>query len=445
MRSLGPVSARCAAVLLAVFGLLVLGERTAAGARFHVRSRTVGQGYQQLTSDRGLLNRRRITQSLGLSVHDLTGDDSDRLHLVTELRLDSDFSLSEEEEDRTRGLRNHELTLLLGYVEGRELIPWTDFRLGRQLLTDPASDLTLMDGLHLAVRSPWYVGVEAAVGLESKEGAITGTELELDGVEDHRGHTIIAGGALVLHGVRDVAARVDYQHWWTDGDTDREVIAGSVWWRPLPWLSAGGDVRWDFVVSTVDSARADLRLRPWEPMELAFAYEHYRPVFRADSIWNVFAADAFDEIGGTVRFRWGRLSSLYFGAGARLYGTAGLVGGDTDVMFRGGAELGSGEKTTLRFDAMREGRSGGTFVLADLGLRHTFGEDRGGLEGRLTVVRREDPVRDLPSLNAFGIQLGGWFRVRDVATFHLMIEDNESSRQAHALRIMAIADVSLWM
>ena len=428
-----------------MFAALVLSTGAAEAARFHVRARTVGQGYQQLTSDRGLLNRRRITQSLGLSVHDLLGDDTDRLFLVTELRLDSDFALATAEVERTPGLRNHELAMLLGYVEGRELIPWTDFRVGRQLLADPASDLTLMDGLHLAVRTPWYVGLEAVVGLESKEGAITGTELELDGIEEHRGHTVIAGGALVLHGVRDVSARVDYQHWLTDGDTDREVVAASAWWRPLPWLAVGGDVRWDFVVSAIDSASAELRVRPWEPLELRVDYEHYRPAFRADSIWNVFAVDPFDDIGGSVRFRWGRRSHLYFGAGARLYGTSGLEGGDTDILVRGGGVLGLGERTVLRFDLMREGRSGGTFFLADVGVQHTFGEARGGVEGRFTVVRQDDPTRDTPPVNAFGVQLGGWFRVRDVATFHLLVEDNESHRQPHAVRVLAIAELSLWM
>ena len=441
---MGTLFARLSAVvLLLAFGL---AGRPASATRFHVTATTVGEAYQQVTSDRGLLNRRRLTQTLGLGAHDLIGDDSDRLALVTRLRLRSDFGLAAGEADRIPGLYNHELAFMLGYVEGRELIPWTDFRAGRQLLVDPASGLLLLDGLQVDVRTPVYLGLRAVAGREARGGFMTASELVLDGVEDD-GTTIIAGGGVFLTGVPDVDARVDYQHWIgiDAGDTEREVVAASLFWRIQPWLTIAGDARWDFFASVVDDATAELRVRPWEPLELQLDYARYVPVFRADSIWNVFATEGFHEVGGRLRARVEPYLTAWFGAGARLYGVA-LKGGETDVVLRGGLVFAFGA-TRVRCEYLQEGETGGTFRLLDLGAGHTFGEDGGfaGIDGRITVLDHDDQLRSERRAIGFGAELGGWYRVRDVATFHLTIEENESALQRHQVRVLLVADLSLWM
>lgn len=437
-----------APLLLAV---LLLDAAPAVGARFHLQSQTIGQGYQQMTADRGLLSRRRLSQMLGLSVLDLGGDESDRVSLVTALRVDSDFGLSAEEVDRTRGLDNHELTMMLGYVEARDVVPWTGLRLGRQLLADPASGLLLLDGLHVDVRTPWWLGVEAVVGLEAREGVLTDSALELDGSEGEDRHTLVFGAGVVARGGRgggDLELRVDWQRWVDAGAperVDREVIAAAAFWRPLDELLVSGDVRWDFFVSAVDSARAQVRLRPWEFLEVEADWDHYLPVFRATSIFNVFAADPYDELGGRVSGRIGEVVRLWFGAGARRYGTSGLEGGRTDLVLRGGGALLLGERTVVSAELMQEGDSGGRFRVVDVTAEHSFAGWRAGLEGRVTVVHLDDPLRPERRTSAFGAQLGGWYRVRDVATFHLLVEDNESSLRTNAWRVFAMADIELWL
>ena len=424
----------------------------ADAARFQVRSETVGQLYQQLTSDRGLLNRRRLSQRVGLAAYDLTGDESDRIALVTSLRIDSDFGLSAVEVDRTRGLTNHDLTLLMGYVEARDIVPWTTVRIGRQLLADPASGLLLLDGLHARIDTPWFVSVETVVGLEARAGVLTASALELDGPEESDGPTLVVGGALVVRGgrpgggVSDIEARVDYQRWLdaaAPDRIDREVLAGSLYWRPRDWLLVSGDARWDFFVSAIDSARAAVRVRPLPWLEVEADYDHYLPVFRATSIWNVFAADAYDEMGGRLSVRVTEALRAWFGAGARRYGTPDLEGGRTDVVLRGGGELAAGDRTAIRVEILQEGKSGGLFRLVDVGAEHAFPGWRAGLEGRVTVLHVEDPRRAERATNAFGVALGGWFRVRDVATFHLLVEDNESALQRNDWRVLAIADLEL--
>jgi hypothetical protein len=431
--------------------LLLLDAVPAAAARFHLRSQTVGQGYQQQTADRGLLARRRLSQLLGLSVLDLTGDDSDRVSLVSALRVDSDFGLSAEEVDRTRGLGNHDLTLLLGYVEARDVVPWTALRLGRQLLSDPASGLLLLDGLHVAVQTPWWVGVEALVGLEARAGVLTDSALELDGPEGDDHPTLVFGAGLAARGGRragDVELRVDWQRWVDAGApdrVDREVIAVAGFWRPLAELSLSADLRWDFFVSAVDSARAQIRWRPWDFLEVQADWDHYLPVFRATSIFNVFAADPYDELGGRLSARLGAVLRLWAGAGARRYGTGGLAGGATDLVLRGGGSLAFGPRTAVGVELSHQGESGGSVRIADVTAEHAFAGWRAGLEGRLTVAHVEDALRPERRTAAFGAQLGGWYRVRDVATFHLLLEDNESSAHAHAWRVFALADLSLWL
>lgn len=433
-----------------LFAAFVLDAAPAQGARFHVRSETVGQGYQQMTADRGLLARRRLSQLLGLSVLDLTGDETDRVSLVTAVRLDSDFALSAGEVDRTRGLDNHDVSLLLGYVEARDVLPWTALRLGRQLLADPASGLLLLDGLHVAVQTPWWIGVEALVGLEAREGVLTDSALELDGPEEEDRHTLVFGVGLVARGDRgagDVEVRVDWQRWVDAGApdrVDREVIAAAAYWRPLDWLLVDGDVRWDFFVSAVDSARARVRVRPWSFLELQADWDHYLPVFRATSIFNVFAADPYDELGGRISARIGALG-LWFGAGARRYGTADPAGGRTDPVLRGGGSLQLGDRASLAVELLQEGDRDDHFRLADLVAEYAFPGWRAGLEGRLTFVHVADPLRPERRTSAFGAQVGGWYRVRDVATFHLVIEDNESSLRTNAWRVFAMADLDLWL
>lgn len=426
--------------------LVVLGvvPGIAEAARFRVHATSAAEAYQQVTSGHDLLARRRFTQWLGLGAHDLTGDDTDRLSVVAELRLDSDFGLSEDDVDRTRGLRNHTLAVMLGYVDARALVPWTDLRIGRQLLTDAASGLALVDGLRATVRTPVYFGVEALVGVEAQNGLLTVTGLELDGVETPAGPTLVTGAAAFLTGLSEVDLRLDYQRWATDGSVQREVVAASGYARPVPWLAFGGDLRYDLFTSFIDRATGELRVRPVTALEILGEYEHYRPSFRADSIFAVFATDPYDEVGGRVRVALGESFSAWLGGSARFYGTEELRGGSVDAVVRGGLALDLGG-TSLTADLVRDGESGGQFLLADVRGRHVFGDDRAGIDLRVTFLQYHDAIRDGRDTNAFGFGVGGFYRVRDVATFHLMLEDNESALVTHAWRALLVADLELWM
>src|SRR5262249_40495158 len=93
-RRLRPAAAMCAG-LLSLFGAL----RTAAAAAFQVQAETAAQAYQ-VTSPWGdvILDRRRLMQTLALSVYNLQGKyepGKPEFNVTLRLRLNADFGVNQ--------------------------------------------------------------------------------------------------------------------------------------------------------------------------------------------------------------------------------------------------------------------------------------------------------------------------------------------------------------
>ncbi len=186
LRALGNVSA----LALGLFGL----HGAARAADFEVQAETAAQAYQ-VTSPWGdiVLDRRRLMQTLGLSVYSLQGkyEPGKADYSVTlRLRLNADFGLnqqhageppgSETSFDGTGrryvpGMEEVPIDLMYGYVEGRNVLRgWLGFRLGRQYVSDMLGWWSFDGGL-VRITTPFYVQAELYGGLEQRNGLVLST------------------------------------------------------------------------------------------------------------------------------------------------------------------------------------------------------------------------------------------------------------------------------
>lgn len=188
--------ARFLRVTTASFGtaaaLLVTTPREARALDFDVRSETALQAYQ-VANPWGdtILNRRRLMQTLALSVYNLQGDyvpGKADYSAVLRVRLDADFGINGHLGDADRGgetsyqteagpgmrfvpgLQQAPVDLMYAYVEGRNLLKgWLGFRAGRQYVVDTLGWWSF-DGALARITTPFFVQAEVYGGFEQRGG-----------------------------------------------------------------------------------------------------------------------------------------------------------------------------------------------------------------------------------------------------------------------------------
>lgn len=185
---------RSAAAVIAGASCLIGAGGSAAAADFEVQAETAAQAYQ-VTSPWGdlVLDRRRLMQTLGLSVYSLQGkyEPGKADYSVTlKLRLNADFGINETHDGEppgaetsfdgtgrryVPGLEEAPLDLMYAYVEGRNLARgWMGFRLGRQYVSDVLGWWSF-DGGMVRVTTPFYLQAELYGGLEQRGGLVLST------------------------------------------------------------------------------------------------------------------------------------------------------------------------------------------------------------------------------------------------------------------------------
>jgi len=170
----------------------VATERDAHALDFDVRSETALQAYQ-LANPWGdtILNRRRLMQTLSLSVYNLQGDyvpGRADYSAVLRIRLDADFGINGHLGDADRGgetsyqteagpgvrfvpgLQQAPVDLMYAYVEGRNLFKGLlGFRAGRQYVVDTLGWWSF-DGALARITTPFFVQAEVYGGFEQRGG-----------------------------------------------------------------------------------------------------------------------------------------------------------------------------------------------------------------------------------------------------------------------------------
>jgi len=464
-------------VLLALVCSFVLGApaRPAFGASFHVHSETVGDFYQLLNASNEVLNRRQIHQYLGFGAYDLLSDGEHQLSISTLMRFDADFGLADDEVDPQNNARRAHLTIQHALFEGKDLFGMLDFKLGRQLHADPL-DFLMFDGLSIALSSPWHIGVEVMIGLESQSARdpdipLTLSNLELDGVRFVEGThettnlaRVVFGAALVTKGLNDTRARLSYRRiasgFASDapmGKVNQEKVGIALYQRLFDILHLNGALSYDLYTLQPDAIRAGFRVQALDSLGFEAEYVRLVPVFDADSIFNVFQAYPLNDINGRVRWHASRTSWGYLGGMVRLFGNETLstleapsVSANEDELVlaygvMAGYHHAFGADGRIHGDVSFEEGYGGTRWLLDLGGRWALLPGRVELDGRLTGVLFADELQENLEALSLGYQLGGRYLFKRSAALQVLVEHNMNRLHKHQVRVFVLADINLWL
>lgn len=462
---------------LALF--IVLVPSLARAYDFQIDSETIGQAYQLRAADDALVNRRRLTQYLGLHVFNLGPHDDlgrplprNQFFLTAAMRFDAemgDFSTLRELAGRTpqREVYAERLDLLYAYLGGRDILGFIDFQFGRQIMVD-LYDWTSFDGLHVQARTPFYVAAEAWGGLNVNgtspidspvyrvDGtALGGNPLGWLGARQEEQLQPTFGIAARLYGLRDVSARFSYER--TMSGTGAPRQPGEPAWgvidehvgltargrildgRITPWFA----FRYSLLAGRLDELYAGARAQLGRH-GLSAEYVLAAPTFDGDSIWNVFASQAFDDVRVSYDVSFWRVSA-YARAFVRLFfddrGAAASGGGWV------GARLNLG-RGWARVDGYYEDGYGGRRAGAELSTRiRLWGDLIDGLfaEGRMSYSGFRDDIRPVDRADSFGVQAGLRISPLRGIVVHGLVEENVNRLYPSQLRVLAMLDLSFWL
>ena len=347
---------------------------TALAADAEVEAQTTAQAYS-LRSPFGdpILYRRRITQTLGLGVYKILGDDERpgeaQVFVKLRLRLDVDFGVEQSERtyDRTDpasrfvpGLSQAPLDLMFGYVEGKNLFGgWFGFRAGRQYMIDSLGWWSFDGGL-ARITAP-YVHVEAYGGYEQRSGlplssgrfspngvwrgdrSVGGDQLpgnvfpmfQPASLAPAYGFAIESAGPHWIHGRLDYRKVLNHdsgvttQYPGTDGRfgtysqtrTSSERLGYALDATVLDVIGAKGGIVYDFYNAFVSSYYGSLDGFVGERVTVSAEYDFFKPTFDGDSIFNWFTHGAITT--GTGRVAWNATDRLDLAAtgGLRWWAT----------------------------------------------------------------------------------------------------------------------------
>lgn len=438
---------------------------------------TTGQGYQVRAGDGSLFNRRRLVQSIGLDVvADPWSPDDNQLGGSIRLRLDAEFddaarAIAPSGRTPARNTGPAPVELLHAYVEGRRLLGRINVRLGRQWQLEPFR-LRVFDGAALEVTTPLWLVIEAWGGVGvSGQSPLDSPLYRQDGLALDRNPrlTDVARTENLWQptfgvGFRSVDNRwVDARLWYARtmsllddtragvprlGIADERVnlSARGLFLRVGQGTSAVDlrpylDLSANLVLGTVDDLAAGLSVGRRQHRAVV-DYVRSLPTYDADSIWNVFASSAFDDVRLGYDYVGGKLSVSSRAFVRRFYeadSRGGRVVGGANVAaaYRAG-------RSSLRVDVYGEGGDGTTAGASALLRLRLWGDVLRflDLEGRLSLLHVDDPERAERRVDSFGLQVGLRWQPLDGVALHLLVEENANRILTSQLRVMAMLDVA---
>lgn len=465
---------------IALIGLSA-APRAASAAEIRAVTRTLGEGYMvRLPGEDGqLLSRRRLVQYVNLGAYDLLrprGADETRRHhddgqlrIVTSMRVRHDFGSYARAGD-TLGPRlvgtidGRQIDVMFAYLEAENLKGMIDLRAGRQFEMS-GLDWYAFDGAWIRLRTPVHLGVEAFGGFQVDGTALFGfPTAELDGTAAtpaDRAHSPMVGAAVSAVGIKWIDARLAYRRTFSpigvnrgitndDGSVglpsgvDQEVVSLSAAGRFADGrLSPYTALRYNVGTARLDDVSAGLQLAFTERHLLRAFYLRTRPVFDLDSIFNVFAAQAFEDARVVYQVglnsRWtlaARAQTRFFRDEVTQLGTDPIkrlrigAGGGATVNFRI-------RRFAARADGYGLGGEGGLRAGANLDTRTMILWDRLAIDARLYAVKYRDEVN--VARDGYSVALQGGFNAQLWRGLHLAVlgEEMFTSYYTQAFRVFA--------
>lgn len=482
---------------LSLFAIVGLLPARAHAVEAEVYAETAAQGYA-FRSPWGepIVSRRRFLQTIGLGVYELQGERNPRgpsIFFRGRMRLDSDFGIADEElvyDPASRrfvpGLRRGEVDFMYGYIEGRRLFGgWFGFRLGRQYTSD-ALGLWSFDGGLVRFTTPYYVRAELYGGFEQRGGLPLSTpRFEQNGIwrgdrvgfdtsvhpAFHQARLAPAYGfALESTSLSWLSARFDYRKVNNLGETvvqmfpdpvtgtfvkesgtrvSSERAGGRIAWTLADVMHVNAGAVYDFYNALFASYHGAVDWHPAPHVTAGIDYEHYRPTFDGDSIFNFFAQEPMQT--ATLRLAW-QLSSRFDVAGS---GGVRLFGSEGDFMTSPRDDAASLDwlghiSARQRFSTAEVGLRG----LAETGERGSrfgsdlFGEkrflgDRWLAQARTSLYRFHDALRPYGAITSFAYMTGFGFRPHEETLIRLEWEHATNRLVGQRYRVLAMLDVSV--
>jgi hypothetical protein len=488
-----------------VFGLVLsCAAGIARAADYEITSETTGQGYQLRAADNTLVNRRRLTQYLGLDVFNIGPKDDvgrpldrNQFYVTTAMRFDSE--LGNYADYTTPPGRSPEpyldaarFELLYAYAGVRNLGGFVDIRLGRQIQVE-LFDFISYDGLSVEFKTPFNLALEAWGGLNvSGASPVDSPVYRTDGVslggnplgsllqrqEDALEPTF--GFALKTIGLRFLDVRLSYLRTMSFTQDQQPGEPGSGVLNETVGLTARGRLfhgllvpwfgfRYQILTGRLDEIQGGLRFLLPRQNGLQLEYVYSAPTFDGDSIWNVFASEPFNDVRlswdatfhsrlrtyarGFVRlFRDETTSPITNFAGQTVAGqiNPNSVAGLSGTLAYGASagfryDLPRGH---VRVDGYYSDGYGGLEVGADASGRvRIVGDVQTGLfaEGRLSYVHFRDDSRPIDHADSFGIQAGLRYGFLRGLIGHLLMEENVNRIYASQFRLIGVLEVAYWL
>lgn len=350
-----------------------LAVRPALAVEPEVTSDTAAQFYE-VTSPDGtrVLTRRRFTSTLGVGALDLLSKDKVReqnplapdLVFRARVRFDSDYGALAAEEDPSLassvvpGFSRGRLDLMYAYVEGRRFANGVlGFKLGRQYVTDVLGWWSF-DGATVRATTPFFMAVEAYGGLEQRGGMPLSTpRFERDGVL--RGSRIgydpttwsayqpsslapAFGAALESQGVSFLHSRLTYRRVYNTGESNVSMFQpglrssalydgtrvsseriGYAFDGSLPSVGGlRGGLAYDLYVAKFSQLYLSTDVYATQKLTLSADFDHFRPTFDADSIWNLFVTGPTNDLGARFAYQASDSFGVSGGGHVRMFENA---------------------------------------------------------------------------------------------------------------------------
>ena len=489
----------------ALCGLALLGApRVAKAYDAEVEAQTTAQAYQLrgVTGD-PVLSRRRVTQTLGLAVYNLAGDSKPggaQLFFKVRMRLDVDFGETRDEYSVASnpntarfvpGLSPAPMDVMYAYVEGKRYARGLlGFKVGRQYVVDPLGYYSFDGGL-VRITTPAYVALEVYGGFEQRAGLPLSTgRWELGGVQRGDRSKFPAGGypsfqkaglapmyavALESAGPTWIHGRLTYRKVLNTGDSivaangallgpdqvgvykDRRVSSER--------LGYGLNVDVLDVAALRGSLIYDLYGRQWSSIEagadgflgdhviVGADYSYYKPVFDADSIFNVFGIEPMDDFSARIEVNPTDRLSLEGDGMVRRYrsddpnnlsrvATSYAPGGGLRARYTWSSAKIMARAQMISGD---QGNRAGSDLMYE---RSLFGKWLFDL--RLSLWHFDDKLRtdangQSRTATSVGYVLGGGYQLAPEATTYLQFEHDMNRLVGQRFRVMAILNLRTWL
>ncbi len=467
-------------------GAAALWSGAAAASEVRMTSRSVGEGYMvRLPGENGqLVGRRRLAQYVGLGVYGILppresdqaqrDPDDGQLQVVASMRLRHDFgtftrSATGQAQDLIESLDGRQIDLLYGYVEGRKVARFFDFKIGRQFEMS-GLDFYAFDGAWIRANTPAHVAVEAFGGQQVDGTALFGfPTFELDGTQGtpaDKSHSPVVGAAFSLSDVNFADARFAYRRTWSPASinadipdvggpqgvgtvVDQEFISASVALRLAKGkLSPFGAARYNLGVSRLDDLSAGVWWAMTQMHTLRAYYLRTIPTFDLDSIFNVFALEPFEDIRVVYQVRTGPRWTVYSRFQGRFFHaspTAETGHEPTErVAFGGGGGAGAElrlRRFGMRMDGYGLGGEGGLRVGGSVDTRTHVLYDRIAIDARTYGLYYKDEFDEAREGYSVSLQAGPNVRLGHGVYLNLLAEQLFTPYTRSAFRAFGMLSV----